>query len=294
MVRLLYKLLRYSGLPVLFREWVQKDKVTILMLHDIDPDGAAKCLSYLKKHYNIIALRDFIKAVKNNSQNDLPSKALILTFDDGHKGNFELLTLFKELQIPATIFFFVFIVDTHRHYWFEHDYPAALPKDIKKMDNRSRLEWLEKQGFNITQEYPDRHAIQREEMEAMKEMVDFQAHTIFHPCLPTCDEQEERQEISEGKQILEQNFGCDIYAIAYPNGDYSQRTIELTKEAGYQCAVTVDYGFNTIKSDLFRLKRLSINDTHDMNELIVKSSGLWGFLKTRNGKKNGYSSVYVH
>ena len=66
MVRLLYKLLRYSGLPVLFREWVQKDKVTILMLHDIDPDGAAKCLSYLKKHYNIIALRDFIKAVKNN------------------------------------------------------------------------------------------------------------------------------------------------------------------------------------------------------------------------------------
>ncbi|HRV84191.1 MAG TPA: polysaccharide deacetylase family protein, partial [Saprospiraceae bacterium] len=80
-------------------------------------------------------------------------------------------------------------------------------------------------------------------------------------------------------------------AIAYPNGDYSDRTVEMSRNSGFQCGVTVDYGFNSMTSDPYRLKRLSINDTGDLNELIVKSSGLWGFLKTRNGKKNGYTPV---
>ena len=48
-------------------------------------------------------------------------------------------------------------------------------------------------------------------------------------------------------------------------------------------AVTVDCGFNTVNSDLLRLKRLPVNDTEDMNELIVKASGLWEFVKTALG-----------
>ena len=77
-------------------------------------------------------------------------------------------------------------------------------------------------------------------------------------------------------------------AIAYPNGDYSERDIELVKSAGYRCGVTVDYGFNTVKTDLFRLKRLSVNDTGNIDELAVKASGVWAFIKTRNGRKQGY------
>jgi hypothetical protein len=41
----------------------------------------------------------------------------------------------------------------------------------------------------------------------------------------------------------------------------------------------VDFGFKTVNSDLLRLKRLSVNDTDDMNELIVKASGLWEFVR---------------
>lgn len=123
------------------------------------------------------------------------------------------------------------------------------------------------------------------EIKAMQEVVDFQAHTVFHPCLPTCSEKEEIAEIRESKHMLEEKFDLDVYAIAYPNGDYSDRTVEISRSSGYQCGVTVDYGYNTLASDPFRLKRLSINDTGDLNELIVKASGLWGFLKTRNGKR---------
>ena len=79
-------------------------------------------------------------------------------------------------------------------------------------------------------------------------------------------------------------YGLNINSISYPNGDYSRRDILLSKEAGYRCGITIDFGYNTIKTDIFTLKRFSVNDTEDMNELIVKSSGLWSFFRAMTGK----------
>ncbi|HPG09153.1 MAG TPA: polysaccharide deacetylase family protein [Saprospiraceae bacterium] len=294
MTKLLYKILRYSGLPVIFREFIQRDKVTILMLHDINLQSARRSFEYLSRKYNFISLRAYVDALKNERTDGIPPKALIVTFDDGHKGNYELLPLLKQYQIPATIFLCAGIVDTNRHYWFKHDYTRKLPPGIKLLKNSERLKLLEKYGYSSFQEYPERHAMRKEEIKSMQEVVDFQAHTVFHPCLPTCSEEEELAEIKDSKHLLEQKFDLDVYAIAYPNGDYSDRTVEMSRNSGFQCGVTVDYGFNSMTSDPYRLKRLSINDTGDLNELIVKSSGLWGFLKTRNGKKNGYTPVVEH
>jgi hypothetical protein len=55
----------------------------------------------------------------------------------------------------------------------------------------------------------------------------------------------------------------------------------------------VDYGFNTVNTDPFKLKRISVNDTDDLNELIVKASGVWAFIKTQNGRKQefGYTKT---
>ncbi len=90
------------------------------------------------------------------------------------------------------------------------------------------------------------------------------------------------------KQMLETEYKLPINAIAYPNGDYSDRDIAISKEAGYTCGITVDFGYNTIHTDLFRLKRLSVNDTGNLDELAVKASGVWAFFKTRNGRKQGF------
>ena len=87
---------------------------------------------------------------------------------------------------------------------------------------------------------------------------------------------------------MEKEYGLKIDSIAYPNGDYSDRDIALAKEAGYECGVTVDFGYNTPRTDLFRLKRLSVNDTANFDELAVKASGVWQFFKTKNGRKQGF------
>jgi len=89
------------------------------------------------------------------------------------------------------------------------------------------------------------------------------------------------REIAQSKIDLEKTFGLAIWALAYPNGDYSERDIEIAKDAGYECALTMDFGYNDERTPLFQLKRIAVNDDAAPSELIVKVSGVWGFLRER-------------
>lgn len=275
----IYKILRYSGIPCLFRGLLQRNKVTILEFHNMKPENADYAFPWLKKHYNVIGLQDYLDAVQSGKK--LPKKAVIITFDDGHKGNYELLPIIKKLQVPVTIFLCSDIIGTHRHFWFLHS-KAMFPErhqGLKELPNHLRLEKLaESYGFEQTREFDDIQALSRAQIEEMKPYVDFQSHTCFHPCLPQCDDKTSFDEISLSKQHLERDYGLRINAISYPNGDYTDREVRFLKEAGYACGITVDHGYNDIHSDLFRLKRISVNDARSLDELVVKSSGLYALL----------------
>ncbi|MBO4905646.1 MAG: polysaccharide deacetylase family protein [Bacteroidaceae bacterium] len=248
------------------------------MFHDLDAKNAASTFLWLKQNYHLIGLQEYLDAVQNGIS--LPKKSLILTFDDGHAGNYQLLPFIKQYQIPVTIFLCSDIVGTHRHFWFKHSKELkSNHQHLKKIPNAERLEALKVFGYEQTQEYEDRQALTNDEIEEMKSWVDFQSHTCFHPCLPQCDEATAREEIAVSKQHLERDYGLRINTISYPNGDYTDRDICLAKEAGYICGITVDYGFNDLHTDLFQLKRISVNDARSMDELIVKASGCYAFMK---------------
>lgn len=285
MKKIIFKLLRYSGLPFLFREIIQKNKVSMILFHDISRETADQSFNYLSKNYNVIDLNDFIDACKNKNQASIPKKAMIVTFDDGHLKNYDILPEIQKYKIPVTIFLCTSIVNTNRHFWFEHEHPEYSTTELKRVSNKEKLKCLSTVGFEVDKEYSQKQAMTKEQILLMKNDVNMQSHTVFHPILPMCDDAEARMELFESKRKLEEEYNFSINTISYPNGDYSDRDISLSKEAGYECGVTVDYGFNTVDTDIFKLKRLSVNDSDDMNELIVKASGLWAFIKTRNGKK---------
>lgn len=288
MKKLLYKILRYSGLVYLFREVIQRDKVTLLLYHDLSREAAEKTFPWLAKHYNIISLNDFVNACKNPNGQHLPKKALVLTFDDGHAGNYKLLPVVQQMNLPVTIFLCAGIINTKRHYWFTYNHPEISKSKLKRVSNQERLRILRGYGFTPEREFQTPQAMNRQQILEVKDSFDLQAHTMSHPCLPRCSGSEAREEIITSKKVLEQEYGLKIDSIAYPNGDYSDRDIALAKEAGYTCGITVDFGYNTLETDLFRLKRLSVNDTSNLDELAVKASGVWQFFKTKNGKKQGY------
>lgn len=289
---LVYKALRWSGVAWLWREVVQRRKVTFLLFHDMEAADAERNFGYLKQHYNIIGLNDYLDAVRNGKR--LPNKALVITFDDGHVSNYALLPIIKRMQIPITIFLCSSIVGTHRHFWFRHSTEIKPQVEtLKKNLNGQRLETLRQYGFAQEQEYDEIQALSKEQIEEMTPWVNFQSHTCFHPILPQSDYTTAEKEIKDSKQQLEETFGLTINALSYPNGDYSERDIYLAQTAGYECGVTVDSGYNGIKSNLFRLKRFSVNDAENTTELMVKASGCYALLKHRLHKPSyGFKATH--
>lgn len=292
MSNIAYKALRWSGVAWLWREVVQRRKVTFLLFHDMEAADAERNFGYLKQHYNIIGLNDYLDAVRNGKR--LPNKALVITFDDGHVSNYALLPIIKRMQIPITIFLCSSIVGTHRHFWFRHSTEIKPQVEtLKKNLNGQRLETLRQYGFAQEQEYDEIQALSKEQIEEMTPWVNFQSHTCFHPILPQSDYTTAENEIKDSKQQLEETFGLTINALSYPNGDYSERDIYLAQTAGYECGVTVDSGYNGIKSNLFRLKRFSVNDAENTTELMVKASGCYALLKHRLHKPSyGFKATH--
>jgi peptidoglycan/xylan/chitin deacetylase (PgdA/CDA1 family) len=280
-----FKLLRYSGLPWLVRETLQRRRVTIAMFHDIAPDLAEQVFGYLAKTYHVIALDDYLAARRAGDASRLPDKALIITLDDGHIRNHTLLPVLENLNLPVTIFLCAGIVDTNRHYWFKYKHSEINTNALKLVPNQIRLAKLAHVGFQPEREFDTPLALTKTQIRDMQARVNFQSHTVFHPCLPTCTDAEARAEIFDSKKILERDFGLRINALAYPNGDYCDRDIDLIKQAGYDCAIAVDFGYNTLKTDLYRLKRLSVDDTDNVDTVCVKVSGVWTLLMWMAGKR---------
>lgn len=279
MKKIVFKILRYSGLPLIFREIIQKNRITILLFHDISIDTAEFTFHFLKKKYNLIHLNDLLNSIDYRDLISLPKKSLIITFDDGHIGNYKLFPLIKKNKIPVSIFLCASIIDTNRSFWFTYKPSEDKKGELKKILNSERLAILNKFGYNQEEEHETPQALNKSQILEMKEYVNFQSHTLFHPILTQCSYEYVRKEIIDSKKLLENEYDFKINAISYPNGDYSKREIEIAKEAGYSCGVTVDYGFNSIETNVYKLKRISVKDTFNLDELIVRSSGVWGFLK---------------
>lgn len=276
--------MRFSGLPFLIREIVQRNKVTIVVYHALEAERADVHFAVLRSRYNVIALSDFL-AVRSIEEIDrLPPKSLIITFDDGHEGNYRLVSVIQKHRIPITIFLCSGIVGTGRHYWWDHVKDAEEAQRLKVLPDEQRVQALLRNGHTDVREYEARHSLSHDEIAEMKSFVDFQSHTVFHPILPACSADRARREIVESKEALEGEYGFTIYALAYPNGDYSDREVTLLQNAGYTCGLTLDAGYNDSETDPFRLRRLVLYDNAGVNEVIVKTSGLWASLTTFGSK----------
>jgi len=277
------KLFRYSGLPALVRFLFQRKKVTIIYYHNITPDAFDNHIAFLKKRYSIISLQDYLA----NRTSHLKYR-LIITFDDGHAGNYNLLPVLQKHNIQITIFLTSGLIDTKRHFWFLlKGLDQTTKAKLKTIGDTERLDQLMKMfDFSDTKEYSTAEALGMNQINAMKRFVDFQSHSVTHPCLPLCSDEKSETEIKVSKFQLEELLGTQINSLALPNGDYSKREFAICMDAGYKCVLTADFGFNTNANNNFILKRISTNDTKNIHELALRVTGVWrGFKNIRNSIK---------
>jgi len=190
-------------------------------------------MQYLAKRYNFISLNRLVTAIEKKDWSKIPSKALVVTIDDGHMGNFRLLESIKKYQVHPTIYLCSHIIGTNRHFWWKSGYQNI--KEMKSLPHRDMLQKLRTQAdYWPEKEYDSRQALNISEINAMQSFVDFQSHSKFHPVLINCPDNVSLDEIKGSKSKLEKILNQSVTHFSYPNGDYSQREIDFLKKCGYK------------------------------------------------------------
>jgi len=106
-----------------------QSKAVILLYHRImndpcnpfslvtDPQLFRLHMVHLKKFYNVIPLDELVHCVKRGK---IPSKSVVITFDDGYVDNFlNAKPILEELRLKATVFISTSFINTDNQFWWD-------------------------------------------------------------------------------------------------------------------------------------------------------------------------------
>lgn len=237
---------------IIFSNWRFARAVPILMYHriadiagdrnSVSPKMFEQQLAYLKKKcYNTISLSDLEEHFTNGKT--LPSKPLILTFDDGYEDNFiTALPLLNKYGMKGTVF--PVAAYTGRH----NDWENYQGKPNCKVMNWEQLRIWKEAGMEIG------------------------SHTMNHPILSSLTPQEIEYELAESKRLIEERVGVPVQFLCYPYGDFDTRVRKIAQSLGYQGGVAIFEGVSLRKNDLWALRRVVISCRQPMWEFKLKVS----------------------
>lgn len=274
----------YSGKVKKSMEAFHLDKFMLsIYFHDPSKELFAKTINWLKaQQANFISTNDLIQIINGELQ-PKPS-SVILTLDDGWKGNkHNVIELAKLHNVPITIFVSLDPVIRRSPFWWSfvnkqksNGLKMYNVKGLKKMDNTHRLAYLNKYGFNTTIDHEAMTIDEIIEADSLKN-VTIESHTVSHPILTRCTDQDSEYEIQKSKLLLESILGRKIEGFAYPNGSHGLREIEFLKKHGYKYAFTTVPDYLNLKKVKcpYSLPRFEVLDRISFAENICRMSGVW-------------------
>jgi peptidoglycan/xylan/chitin deacetylase (PgdA/CDA1 family) len=121
------------------------------------------------------------------------------------------------------------------------------------------------QWAGVSERYTPARCMSPEELREVSRgvLLSVGAHTITHSRLSQLSESSQWTEISESKSTLERMLGRPVDTFSYPFGDrsdYTDRTVEAVRAAGYRLACSNFEGTVGPKSDRFQLPRLHVEN----------------------------------
>ncbi len=262
---------------------MEGEYILSVYFHNPDKKLFTKCIKWLqKKGFHFISMDEF-KLILNGDL-PFPRGAVLLTVDDGWKSNkSNIIDVVKRYSIPVTIFITVDPVVSGSPFWWSY-VKAAIKKGILNV-SLSELKDIEnsrlREIVNNLREFIvlGREAMTQEQiLDALNEgNLTIGSHTISHPILPNCTDNEVVYELQTSKERLESLFKNPVTTFAYPNGSYTQREIKILKDIGY------DMAFNTRLMPItpacflnqFELPRMEVLENVSFWETICRMSGVW-------------------
>lgn len=96
-----------------------------------------------------------------------------------------------------------------------------------------------------------------------EKLITLGSHTCSHPSLRCLEEEEQIKEIVESKEVLEEIIKKEIEIFSYPFGSrdhYSDKTVEIVKDAGYKMAFSVSNTTVGIERNCYEIPRCTVGN----------------------------------
>lgn len=258
-----------------------------------EPDVARfdEMMGWVKQWFNVLPLDEAVALLRCGG---LPARAAAITFDDGYADNLTCATpILKKHGLHATFFIATGFLDGGRM-WndtiiesirmtttteVDADFLGLghLPVQstehkrhtiekiittVKRFTTNQRTEAVGHLSESCRSTLPDDLMLTKDQLRALRQNgMGIGAHTVNHPILATQDSASARREITESREYLEELLGEPVRMFAYPNGrlgnDYTQDNAEIVKSAGFDAAVSTNWGTCNIKTDPYHLPRFT-------------------------------------
>jgi peptidoglycan/xylan/chitin deacetylase (PgdA/CDA1 family) len=264
------------------RDWMRPDEPTA---EEFDLQ-----MQILKRHFNVLPLREAVHKLKNG---DLPKRTACITFDDGYADNLTVAQpILKRHGLPATVFVATgyldggrmwndTVVESLRHHTGDEldlsrlnlpAYPTGdrslrreaaydIIRRCKYMETGRREEIAESIALQAASKYDSLMLTTEQLLTLYREGVEIGGHTESHPILSRVPLEQARQEIIQCKAKLQDIINKPLRLFAYPNGhpdkDFTRDHVAMVKQAGFEAAVTNQFGVSSARSDFFQLPRFT-------------------------------------
>lgn len=260
-------LVRYAGAPQIARATVARRAVGIIVYHDPSPERLDAHLNYLVRRYELLSLDSLVEAITTGNWGGVTRPSIVITFDDGHRGNMALIPVFDRYGLTPVVYLATGSVESGRFWFLE----SGIDRErLKLLPTSERLALIEQQR---TRQTTQRQALTPEEVRELSEYVDFGSHTVTHPILPLCLDDEAEAEIRDSRDHVQNLTGRPCVHFSYPNGDYSPRDVLFVRRSGYVSGRTADVGWSRRTTDPYRLPIVSLGDHASVNMLAAHLAG---------------------
>ena len=284
--------LYYSGIEWLLARLLRVDAVAVLMYHGVC-DGSAippsidfhvsrrgfeRQMRALKRRYPVIRLDDLASALGSGKR---LRKAVVLTFDDGYRNNATYAApVLQRFGLPYTIFVATEYLETGTwiplnevyRSWAAGELKLDQVENIRKLlrgrprnDSRELIQQLRGRARTLTPAVSDSFAMLTwDEAAGLSHAgADFGSHTHTHCNMAVEPPEQQRSELLVSRELIERRLGRPVRSFAYPYGraeHISETARAAVISAGFECAVSAEYGLVTNRSDRYYLHRLGYDE----------------------------------
>jgi peptidoglycan/xylan/chitin deacetylase (PgdA/CDA1 family) len=262
-----------TSIPILMYHQVSPQPLVAFRTYTVTPKAFAAQMAWLALTGYVPINMDKLLEYRSRRA-PLPSRPVIITFDDGFQSIVEYAVPILQAQGFTAVFYLVAGLVGKSSRWILPELGIECPL----MDwNAARQ--LERGGFQCG------------------------SHTMSHPRLSILDPASCSHELVKSRCLMEDSLGHEVRHLSYPFGSFNDRVRSLVAETGYRSACSTQKGLSGPDDDCLALHRIPVkgqdslldficrlHTTRTVNELLhSKAQDSWQWLWRKKQTTNDYS-----